>query len=168
LIGRISVLLIAILAVWIAQDPNSKVLAERYSARNTLPKQRPHNRVRLVKSNKANVKQNHYSNLHTIKYEGKRINVLDYDKTNKCIYIVGYMEGCGSCNYMKRLINKFMTPEISSHTHAYILDKQITDPTGFEFSGNPTILFVDHGKLVFQVGGVYNKIGDKITSYYMP
>jgi len=148
-------------------DANNKVLAENYAEYRGLPKTRPKSRVRLLKSDKANVNKNLYANLTNIQFEGKRINVLDYDKKNKCIYVVGYMEGCGSCNYMKRLLNKLMTPEISARVHTYTLDKNITEPTGFQFAGNPTILFVDQGKLVFQVGGIYNKIWDKIVSYYM-
>jgi len=149
-------------------DSNNQIIAKNYEKFKSLSKYRPANRVRLDKNSKpkANIKKNVYSNIIQIEFEKTRINVLTHDIQNKCIYIIGYMEGCGSCNYMKRLINKILTPDMKTKIHTYSLDKTITDPTGFSFTGNPTILFVDKGKLVFQVGGIFNKIGDKIEQYY--
>jgi len=150
-------------------DADRNVIATNYDKLKRLSTHRPTKRVRITKEQraKANIKTNIYPNLHQIESTGQRINVLTYNTQCRCIYIVGYMEGCGSCNYMRRLINKIITPELQAHITAYVLDKTITDPTGFTFTGNPTILFVDKGKLVFQVGGIYNKIGDKIAQYYM-
>jgi len=147
-------------------DANGKKIADNYMKYKGLSQPKPVSRVRITKPAKSNIKKNVYANLTKIEFAGKRIEVLDYDKASKCIYIVGWMAGCGACNYMKRLINKVMTPEMSSKIHTYILDKNITDPSGFVFTGNPTILFVDKGKLVFQVGGIYNQIESKIRSYY--
>jgi hypothetical protein len=146
---------------------DGKQLAENYNEYKNLSKNRPR-RVRITREKpKANIKKNKYPNLVTIPFEGKRINVLTHDPKSQCIYIVGYMEGCGSCNYMRRLLNKLMTPELKARVTTYILDKRITEPKGFQFAGNPTILFVDKGKLVFQVGGIYHRLGDKIVQYYM-
>jgi len=147
-------------------DSNNKVIAKNYEKFKNRSLVRPA-RIRIVKDQRPNTNRDSYPNLTNIQMVDTRINVLTYDPNWKCIYIVGYMEGCGSCNYMRRLINKIMTTELKSTIHGYILDKRITDPAGFAFSGNPTILFVDHGKLVFQVGGVFNRIGDKIQQYYM-
>jgi len=146
-------------------DSNGKRIADNYTKYKGLSKTRPQNRIRLTRPEKANIKKDLYINLTKIEFDGKRIDVLEYDKAHRCIYIVGWLQGCGTCNYMKRLINKIITPEISSKITTYILDKNITNPTGFVFTGNPTILFVDKGKLVFQVGGVFNQIESKIHSY---
>jgi hypothetical protein len=148
-------------------DANGNRLADNLNKFKRLSKNRP-KRTRIRKlPGKPNVVKNKYSNLVEIPFEGKRVNVLEYNPSGRCIFIVGYMEGCGSCNYMRRLINKLLTPEMRSKVTAYILDKRFTEPKGFHFTGNPTILFVDKGKLVFQVGGIYNKIRDKIVSYFM-
>lgn len=147
-------------------DKNGKQIAENYASARHLPKKRP-KRIRAIKPPaKANINKNKYPNLVKIEFTGKRINVLDYDG-GKCIYIVGYMDGCGSCNYMRRLLNKIMTPELQSKMTTYILDKSIVEPKGFKFSGNPTILIIDQGKLVFQVGGIYNNIESKIVQYLL-
>jgi hypothetical protein len=144
-------------------DINGKQIAENYTKYKGRSKQKPYSRVRSVQP--TSTQKNIYLNLTKIEFSGQRINVLNYDKNQKCIYIVGWMEGCGACNYMKRLINKIVTPEMLSKLTVYILDKSITDPEGFVFTGNPTILFVDKGKLVFQVGGIFNQIDTKIRSY---
>lgn len=148
-------------------DSDGNKIASNLQRYRRLSKHKPQTKSLSKKPSKPNVKKDRYPNLTEIPFEGKRINVLKYNPKGRCIYIVGYMEGCGSCNYMRRLINKLLTPEIKSKVQGYILDKRITDPTGFQFTGNPTILFVDKGKLVFQVGGVYNKISNKIVSYFM-
>jgi len=121
----------------------------------------------LKKPLKPNKKIDSYPNLKEIKFQGQRINVLKYNTEKPCVYIIGYMEGCGSCNYMRRLIDKIMTPELQAKVDAYILDKRITDPNGFEFSGNPTILLVNKGKIIFQAGGVFNKIKEVIVHFFM-
>jgi len=148
-------------------DGNNNVVSENYQKYQKLSKSRPRSRVRVLPKGKPNVKKNTYQNLTIIENKGKRVNVLTYDPVNYCIYIVGWMQGCGSCNYMKRLINKIVTPELGAKIKVYVLDKAFTDPKGFEFTGNPTILFVKKGKLVFQVGGIFNKIQDKIHWFYM-
>lgn len=146
-------------------DQNGNRIADNYDKHRNLHPTRP-KRLRQIQPPKpANVKKNTYPNLITIPNSGTRINVLTYNTKEKCIFVVGYMEGCGACNYMKRLLNKLFTPELQSKIKCYILDKAITENKGFQFTGNPTILFVNRGKLTFQVGGVFNNIGLKIQDY---
>lgn len=147
-------------------DSKGNRLSDNYAKLRMTSKARPTS-IRIKRPD-ANTSTNKYNNLIEIRSGDSRINILEYDSTSLCVYIIGYMEGCGACNYMKRLINKIVTPEMKMSCSFYILDKQITDPVGFEFSGNPTILFVDNGKLIFQVGGVYNKIGDRIATFLAP
>lgn len=146
-------------------DQSGNRISDNYEKHRRLHGTRPTRLRKVTPPKQATIKKNNYPNLITIPNSGTRINVLTYNPNEKCIFIVGYMEGCGSCNYMKRLINKIFTPELKSKIKCYILDKSFTENTGFQFTGNPTILFVNKGKLTFQVGGIFNKIDLKIADY---
>jgi len=150
-------------------NADNKVIAKNYERLKHLPTNKEDARIRRQATYKSpakpNIKKNHYQQLTEIHFAGKRINILTYDPNNKCIFIVGYMEGCGSCNYMKRLINKILINHLPVNVQVYTSDKSITDPKGFSFSGNPTILFVDKGKVMFQVGGIFNNIEQHILDY---
>ncbi len=143
-------------------DTSSKLLAENYAK---IHKNHSNTKRTRLLNPKPNGIQKAYSNLTEIEYTGKRINVLTY-KPNKSVYIIGHMENCGSCNYMKRLLNNVITPELKRKIGFYVLDQGITEPVGFQFASNPTILFVNKGKLIFQVGGIFQNIQAKIIQMF--
>ena len=149
-------------------DQNKNTIAKSYQKSNlrlqNFQTRKPKNVKPLQKGSGKIIKKG-YPNLITIKFKGQRINIKEHSRNQKAVYIIGYMEGCGSCNYMKRLINKIATPEILQNVSIYILDKAIAEPDGYTFKGNPTIVFMNNGKLKYQNHGIKNNIGKDIRDF---
>jgi len=105
-------------------------------------------------------------NIQTLPRVPGRINIMENSKNEKGVYIIGHFKGCSACKYMHRLIDRAITPMMKLDISFYSIEKNDVQPNGFEFRNNPTIVFVDQGKVVKQISGMNPQIDQILDQFY--
>lgn len=94
-------------------------------------------------------------NIISIPRVGGRLNILKNSKEEKAVYIIGHFKGCAACKYMHRLLDRAANLLQDKTVNFYSVEKNDVQPNGFNFRNNPTLVFIDHGKPIREISGMY-------------
>lgn len=146
-------------------DGNGKKISDSfvdYSQQQKKSRKKIKKRSPEMRGGKIDIHQ--LKNIETLPRIPGRTNILKHSK-GMAVYIIGHFKGCSACRYMHKLIDKSITPNIKMDVSFYSIEKNDVQANGFEFRNNPTIVFVNKGKVVRQIAGMYPDIQKVIYDF---
>lgn len=143
-------------------DSTGRVISDSLEAWNAKSSKKKPQR-KSIKKNYKDIINNKPSALTFLDRTNPRTNISKLASSGKSIFIIGRFQGCSSCRYMMRLLDKYSN--LFWDINFFAIEKNDVQPNGFVFKKNPTIVFIENGKTVKEIYGIEPQIKSYIEEF---